>query len=78
MRVLLIKRGPDTKPQVVGEFVWENGSVVTVERAVPNAQVILEGLRPEIDDTSEAAARASMQKMARRYAGGYFWARYES
>lgn len=77
MRLLVIRRGADAKPQVVGEFTWKDGSIVTTEREVGGAQVIMEGLLPELDDSSERKARSSMKRLARRYAGGYLWVRYE-
>ncbi|HUV93929.1 MAG TPA: hypothetical protein VMX14_03760 [Anaerolineae bacterium] len=77
MKLLILKRDRNAETQIVGEFIWENGDIVTMERAVEGAHAIMEGIRPELDASSEKAARSSMQRVARRYSGVYLWARYE-
>ncbi len=76
MRAIVVKRGAEAKAQVVGEFVWEDGQIVT--RAPDTEQAIMEGMRPELDGSTKKAARASMLALARLYTGSYLWVRYES
>lgn len=77
MRLLVVKRDNNAEAQVVGEFLWEDGAIVTLEYAVVGAHEIMEGIRPEISTASRKACQASMRKVARRHSGGYLWARYE-
>ena len=78
MRLLVVRRGADAKPQIVGEFTWKDGGIVTKEDVVEGARAVMEGLRSELDSSSEGKARSSMKRLAQRYAGGYLWVRYEA
>lgn len=77
MVLRVLKRGPDAKPQVVGEFVWQNGRILAKRRLIAGARALMNRIRLELDPSSEAAARASMESLARRYSGDYLWVHYE-
>ncbi len=77
MRLLVVKRNSKAEAEEVGEFLWENGDIVSMERSVEGAHAIMEGIRPEISTASRKACQASMRRLARRYSGVYLWVRYE-
>lgn len=77
MRLVIVKRGPDAQAQVVGTFTWQDGEILTTQTAAVGAKALMRSIRPELADSSERAARASMERLARRYSGDYLWGRYE-
>jgi len=70
-------RDTNGKPQVIGGFVWEKDHIAVVEKKIEGAHMIMDNLHSEIDDSSSGTARASMERLARRYRGGYLWVKFE-